>query len=87
MIPITLESRVARTVGKIISDGVAAPHFILNARTDDGISCTLVAFITKNIAIAYSVFGYFSSSCMDFMPIGVVAPLIPRIFADIFSET
>ena len=85
--PMILDNSVARIVGKIMSEAAAAPYFIRSAKTEDGITCTLVAFITKNIAIAYSVPLCFSSSLTAFMPIGVVAPLIPKIFAEILSET
>ena len=50
--PITLERSVARTVGRIISDGDAEPDCARRASTDEGISCTLVALITKNIVTA-----------------------------------
>ena len=42
--------------------------------------------MTKNIAIAYSVFLCFSSSAIALIPIGVVAPLIPKAFAEMFNE-
>jgi hypothetical protein len=87
IMPITLERSVAKMVGKIISDGDAEFIEERNANTEDGISCTLVAFITKNIAIWYSANGCFSSSETAFIPIGVVAPLIPKRLAVRLSET
>ena len=60
--PIIVDKRVAKMVGKMMLEGSFEPSELLNASTDEGISCTLVAFITKNIAIAYSVLLYFSNS-------------------------
>ena len=57
--PMTLESSVASIVGRIMSAGAAEPIEVRSASTDDGISCTLVALITKNIVTAYSVPGCF----------------------------
>ena len=51
--PIMVDTEVAKIVGKIISDGESEPSDVLSAITDDGINCTLVAFITKNMVIAY----------------------------------
>ena len=50
--PIIVEDNVAKIVGITISDGLLAPSEVRSAKTDDGMICTLVAFITKNIAIA-----------------------------------
>ena len=81
-----VEIKVAKMVGNTISAGEVAPSEVLSAITEEGIICILVAFITKNIVIAYSVFGYFSSSLIDLIPIGVVAPLIPSILAEMFID-
>lgn len=37
-IPITVDKRVAKTVGKIISDGDAEFKEVLSAKTEEGIS-------------------------------------------------
>ena len=50
--PIIVDISVDKIVGKIIFEGSVEPSEVLNARTDEGISCTLVALITKNIAMA-----------------------------------
>ena len=84
--PIIVDKRVVKSVGKMMSDGEDEPSVVRSAITEDGISWMLVAFITKNIVMAYSVFGCFSSSLMDFIPIGVVAPLIPKMFAEMFND-
>ena len=47
-----VDKRVAKTVGKIISAGEEEFKLDLRAKTEDGISCTLVALMTKNIATA-----------------------------------
>jgi hypothetical protein len=48
--PTIAEIVVAIIVGKIISAGDVEEKEVLRAKTEEGINCTLVAFITKNIA-------------------------------------
>ena len=52
IIPMTVDRRVVRIVGRIMSDGEIAFIDVRSARTDVGISCMLVALTTKNIVIA-----------------------------------
>ena len=50
--PITVDKSVAKMVGKTMLAGEEEFSDALSAITEDGIICTLVALITKNIAIA-----------------------------------
>lgn len=84
--PIMLESAVASIVGSIMSLGDAEPSEVLKDITEVGISCTLVALMTKNISIAYSVPLVLFKLANGFYAMGVVAPLMPSIFAEILSE-